>query len=89
MASLTHGLSLRSESPNAAAQIRTTSTSFHHPPSFLALKTTTQRLAGDGTSSATTRASAGFQCPPILCRPQDHHTEAILIRVRLHIAPKD
>jgi hypothetical protein len=62
---------------------------FITPPSFLTLKTTTQRLAGDGTSSAVARASAGFQCPPILCHPQDHRAEAILIRVRLYVAPND
>jgi hypothetical protein len=46
-------------------------------PSFLTLKATTQRLSGDGASSAMTRTAPGFHCPPILYRPQDHYAEAL------------
>ena len=42
-------------------------------PSFLARKTTKQRLSGDCASSAVTRTAAGFHCLPILCRPQDRY----------------
>jgi hypothetical protein len=61
---------------------------FITPLSFLTPKTTTQRPSGDGASCAVTRTSASFHRPPILCRPQDHRAEAIVIRVRLYVAPK-
>jgi hypothetical protein len=78
MAFLTHSqVILLSEPPNAAARIRTASTSFHRLPILSRPKATTQRLSGDGASSAMTRTAPGFYCPPILYRPQDHYAEAL------------